>query len=514
MHRTQIKLKQQSKALQTEQNLSLGKADNLSIYKFNPIDFAQKYLGYVLTPDQKTILTALTNENEVNVQSSHGQGKTFLAAITVLWWLFCWHGIAVTTAPNGRQVKDLLWSEIRKLHGQHKDKLGGDCLTLQLKYLPDSWAIGFSAENTDENGSQGYHAENLLIIEDEACGISEAVDNGLVSCLTGSNNKILRIGNPVEPQTPFEGHCKRKVIKLPAWSHPNVNWAYILKSDGIHRLRKKVKEAIYREDGTLKSESEWGVFSGRTVVHGAVSIRWIETIRETKTEASPYWLSRVEAEFPGDSESSLVSRELFKAARARYDANPDYWDELANLYLWRHGVDVGDGLDPHACVSWRGSVLYAAEEHQTFGDRRDTARCVKWIKGKLQAGTGQAIIDRTGVGAGTLSGLLEDGQDAVGVAWSESADDPKSYRNLKAEQCWKLRLALQDGHAAIAPLGEYEDRLAEELAAIHYTEDLDEKIVIEAKKLTKVRLKRSPNLADATIIGFARYEAISPLFGS
>ncbi|WP_171976036.1 hypothetical protein [Brasilonema sennae] len=32
-------------------------------------------------------------------------------------------------------------------------------------------------------------------------------------------------------------------------------------------------------------------------------------------------------------------------ARDRYNANPQYWDDLATSDIWRLGLDVGDGQD-------------------------------------------------------------------------------------------------------------------------------------------------------------------------
>jgi hypothetical protein len=180
----------------------------LDKYAHNPVGFAKDILGIELTSDQELILNALRDSSEVNVQSSHGQGKTLTGAICVLFHVFVIQGLAVTTAPTGRQTKELLWGEIRKLHGANKDKLGGICQQLALKLNESARALGFSSQDTNENSAQGFHG-TLLIVEDEACGISKAIDDGLSSCLTGEDNKILRIGNPVTPGTPFELHCKK-----------------------------------------------------------------------------------------------------------------------------------------------------------------------------------------------------------------------------------------------------------------------------------------------------------------
>lgn len=118
-------------------------------------------------------------------------------------------------------------------------------------------------------------------------------------------------------------------------------------------------------------------------------------------------LSRVEGFFPQDSNDSIVPRSWFIAARARYDANPQYWDQLAAAHDWRHGVDVGDGRDDHGFASWRGSVLYSAFNVPTKGDREDVSRAATLARKLVEEKPGLVGIDRVGVGAGSLSILKE-----------------------------------------------------------------------------------------------------------
>lgn len=483
----------------------------LTEYASNPVGFAADVLGVSLTPDQQAILNELRDSPEVNVKSSHGQGKTFLAAIAVTWWIFCVGGLVVTTAPTSRQVRELLWGEVRRIHGANKAKLGGVCQTLTLKASEAAKGLGFSSEDTDENTSQGFHAEHLLIIEDEACGISSAVDDGLTSCLTGENNKILRIGNPTEPGTPFESHCKDRHIKLGAWRHPNVSWAYQEDTDGIHRLKPEVRAAICGHNGIVKPQSEWADWCPRDAVPGAISIRWIENVRAKKGENSAYWMSRVEAEFSQSATDVVIPVAWLEAAREQYDEDPAYWDKLASGQSWRHGLDVGDGLDDHALASWRGPVLYQVGLKHCLNDRQDVSRAAQWAKHRLEDAPGIAAVDRAGVGSGALSQLLGWKCQAVGIHWGEAASEPKRFLNSKAEQFWLFREALQKGDVAIAPLDpETWELLKLEFNNICYRETASEKIQIERKPQTIARLGHSPNAADSVILGFSAKAAEEP----
>jgi len=472
----------------------------LSAYASKPVEFAADILGVRLTADQELILDKLMHSAEVNVQSSHGQGKTLLAAISVLHHVFCIRGLAVTTAPTGRQTKELLWGEVRRFHAANRDKLGGLCQTLSIKLTEAARALGFSSEDTDEHSAQGFHAEYLLVVEDESCGISRAIDDGLSSCLTGEYNRILRIGNPVEALTPFHAHCQRSSIRLEAWRHPNVRWAYFLDFDGVHRLKPEVKAVICNSDGTIKPASEWADWCPRDVIPGAVSIRWIEMVRVKYGEGSVYWESRVEARFPTEVADGIIPASFLLKARALYDSSPRYWDILALQYVWVLGVDVGDRLDRHAISLWRGPVLYQVKLYQVLGDDEDVMRLVDEIRKIVQRlESARIVVDRVGVGAGVLAALKRDGYQVEGSAFGASAENQEEFKNRKAELYWRFRDGLRLGEIAIAPLGEVEEGVFEELRSIRYGTNTEKQIACEPKEKTKARLKRSPDAADAIV---------------
>lgn len=484
--------------LQLESRRKQG--SHLERYANNPVGFAKDILGIELTPDQELILNTLRDSSEVNVQSSHGQGKTLVGAISVLYWVFAVQGLAVTTAPTGRQTKELLWGEIRKLYGANKNKLGGICQQLALKLNESARALGFSSQDTNENSAQGFHG-TILIAEDEACGISKAIDDGLSSCLTGEDNKILRIGNPVTSGTPFELHCKRKNIKLPAWRHPNISWAYQPGSDGIHRLKPEVQTAICNLDGTLKPQKEWGKWANQKIIPGAVSIRWIESIRSKYQENSAYWISRVEANFPMDSVDGFIPLSWLHEARRRFDENEDYWEYQASQYPWRVGIDVADGGGDNHCIAiWKGPVLFSVELIVPLNDRQDTLRLAKIASDKFRnlGGDIMAAVDNTGVGAGTLAKLLELGWSPLGCKFGEGASERGEFTNRKAELYWQFREKLRLGEYAIAPLSN-EDYVFDDLSATRYVTDTRDKIACEPKSKTIARLKRSPD-SEAVII--------------
>jgi len=483
-----------------------------SKYIGDPIGYVTEVLGDTLTIEQKLILSKIAEGGEINVQAAHGVGKSFIASRIVHYNTIALESETITTAPTFRQVKNVLWKEVRKLHGKVKSRLPADCGQVFLRSGEGS-AFGFTAQHNSTDAFQGVHAAGLTVIIDEACGISHEIDNGATACAVDAAGAILRIGNPTDPNTAFGKSCRLNgSIRIPVWNHPNVAWAY---SDG--NLHKHVAAQIGLNGGKCWKRSQWqGELKNlKDPVPGAVSIEWIEKIRHKFTEDSTYWQSRVNAYFPDNASDGIIPYSWLIEARARYDRDPAYWDNLASGYYWQLGLDVADGGgDRHSLATWRSPfVLYDVEEIIPRGDREDTMRIAGIASNRIRSfKTATIAVDNLGVGAGTLGSLIRDGFLAYPCTYSASPttapDDGIGYVNLKAQLYWELRESLKAGEVAIAPMDEEIERtLFEELAAIRYDVRTNGLIFCEEKKKVKQQLGRSPDLADAVVIA----RSISPL---
>ena len=125
------------------------------------------------------------------VPAGRAVGKSFLLAGIVLWWLYTRPmSLVITTGPDHRQVVSVLWKEIRRalrprrgLGGRDSRGLvlGHDHLTagynspqrLVVKMGTDWGALGFAAQY--EEGFSGQHADDLLVIVDEASGVAAPI---------------------------------------------------------------------------------------------------------------------------------------------------------------------------------------------------------------------------------------------------------------------------------------------------------------------------------------------------
>lgn len=485
------------------------------VFSIQPLEVQQTIA--ISVPGIETYLTTYYEHN------SH------LGSRLILWGVFCLRGMAISTAPTERQVKEILWKYVRACYDQNDHRFGGSRGELFVKLTETARAFGFTARHTSSDGFQGIHAEDMLLIEDEASGISEQIDDGAVSCITGQGNTLLRIGNPISIGTPFQKACRVSHIRIPVWNHPNVAWAYQLHEDGIHRLRKDVAALIVTdaEKGIVLEQDQWPDRLPRDRYPGAVSVQWIEKIRAKKGESSPFWESRVEGRFPQDSPFAAIPRKLLIEARARYDTNQAYWDQLSQIKpAKRWGLDVGDGGDDHGLTFWDGPVWREVDLLAGLADHLDTKRAAQWAARKMRSHFPDTprpyatiMVDNIGVGAGTLADLKADYFNAVPSGWGDAprdshgrkrtkaakaaqVNDAEVFKNEKARQFWALRDALVAKEIAIAPLGEYEEKVFDELSLVFYEETPKGEIKMEDKRKTIKRVGYSPNMADAAVEGF------------
>ena len=160
-----------------------------------PINFATSILGVRPWDKQAEILEALRTNDQVAVRSCNGAGKTFTAAVAIIWWLMSYdNAVVITTAPSERQVREILWRELRRLYMPLRDIIGGKLTRTRLEISPTRYAYGFSTNTEDR--FQGFHSGNILVIVDEASGVDEFIYNAIDGVTTANNSKLLLIGNP------------------------------------------------------------------------------------------------------------------------------------------------------------------------------------------------------------------------------------------------------------------------------------------------------------------------------
>lgn len=170
-------------------------------YANHPVEFVQDILKADPDPEQKKILRSLVTNQMTSVRSGHGIGKSAVEAWSVIWFM-CTHPYPKIpcTAPTQHQLFDILWAEISKWKRNNKT-LDSELIwtkeKLYMKGHAEEWfAVARTASTPD--ALQGFHAEHMLYIIDEASGVEDKIFEPVLGALSTPGAKLLMCGNPTQ----------------------------------------------------------------------------------------------------------------------------------------------------------------------------------------------------------------------------------------------------------------------------------------------------------------------------
>ena len=474
-------------------------------FEADPVGFVERGLGESLWSRQKEILEAVRDNKRVAVPACHAPGKTHLAARMVAWWISCHPpGTAqvVTTATTFRQVRNLLWVQIRRLHSKHK--LPGETSQVEWKIGSDICGYGFSAPAWDETAVQGVHAPHLLIVVDEAGGISNKLGQSFEALMTGGHTRLVVIGNPpvdIEDSW-FERACSSplyKVLPISAFDTPNFT------GETTDLCRSCPPEVQPHNVSTHLVDKEWVD----------------EVVHEFGLD-SPFTVARVHAKFPRAAPNKVIPMQWAESAqendrpaagdeiRLGVDVAADGGDELvvarADGYRVKL-VHTSSGMANASAVDVANKVLEAIHEAELIALGRSHKHRVT-VK-----------VDGIGVGWGVVGLLQQWGKEGrhrsaiVNVNVARSARSQK-FKNQRAEMWWNARQLLMpdpenDNQQQLRL--DVDRRTIAQLSSPLYSGDSAGRIVIESKREIKRRSGVSPDRAEAILL--AIYEPPGGIIG-
>lgn len=428
------------------------------------------------------IAKALEDWSDVGVESGTGTGKSFFAALVILWFLACWEGARVFTfAPKEDQLRLFIWMELGKLWPKFVALFPTaelTDLTLRMRGgLDDSWAargyaVGVRAGEEVATKAAGMHAADMLIIGEETPGIPKPIITAHENTCTAPHNLRLYLGNPDNQQDTLHQICQSPgvvAIRISAHDHPNV------------------------------------VADNPNIIPGAVSRKAIERRRKKYGVDSPLYGSRVRGISPLEAENALIKAAWVQAAQARY------LDPKLRRGKKGMGVDVAnsDSGDQAAIARGIGACClevdaFACPDANVLGTEI-VAECR--ADGVDEAHVG---VDAGGVGAGTIneakrlgfrvqalhSGpgkiqLMDEDKDTE--EGQKKAANVERFGSRRSAFWWQLRMDLQRGKIALPP---GDDELLLDLVALTW-EVKNGAIHVEKKEDVRERLGRSPNKGDA-----------------
>jgi len=451
--------------------------DDLKSYAGEPVRFVRELLKGDPWSRQEEILRALLEQPRVTVRSCHGVGKTWMAASAALWFLYTRAPVAVlTTAPTHRQVREVLWREIRRLHRQMGARAGkAEIRETALRLSEDRFALGLTTDEPDR--FQGFHAPHVLVIVDEASGVDDAIFEAVDGVLTSEEARLLLIGNPL--------HTRGRFYE----SHRKEGWAQF----GISALDTPNVQGRDLDDPAQRNAP--------APVPGLVTARWVWERRADWGEDSPLYQARVLGEFPDQASDALIRLSWIHAAvdrgkQPRREAGP---------HPVEMGVDVArfGGCETVACIR-QGARVLALEAWRDADLMESAGRIVRLAR---EYGAQGVKVDSAGVGGGVTDRLREQGiNGVVDVNVGRSPRDSSRFGLLRDEIFFGLRDRFRDGDITLP----HDPRLVAQLAALTYTINSRGQQQVESKSRLDLRGMASPDRADALALAFAVTPAPRP----
>jgi phage terminase large subunit len=313
-----------------------------------------------------------------------------------------------------------------------------------------AFAVRRTASKDNPEALQGFHAEHLLFLIDEASGIDDIVFEVGMGALSTPGAKVVLAGNPTRTSGFFYDthHSLRH-----RWHTMHVNCLDVPRAQGH-----------------------------------------IDDIKAKYGDNSNAWRVRVLGEFPTADDETVIPLELVMSAVDRSVSSLEYHP------VW--GVDVARfGDDRTAIAKRQANRLLEPIKHWSGTDLMVTAGKIKaeYDETKYDMRPSEILIDAIGLGAGVYDRCRELGLPVRAINVGEAPATRENCMRLRDELWFKGRDWFQDKACSMPK----DDGLIAELTAPTYAFTSTGKMVVESKADMKKRGMRSPDLADAFLLTFA-----------
>jgi hypothetical protein len=436
-------------------------------WQLDPAGWVRERLGEHPWSKQVQIMESVRDNRHTAVKSCHDTGKSYTAARLASWWIDSHapgEAFVVTTAPTGAQVKAILWREINRAH--RKGGLIGRCNQVEWWIGNEMVAFGRKPADYSPQAFQGIHQRYILIIIDEACGVTKNIWDAVETLATNEHARVLAIGNPDDPATQFFNICQ-----------PGTGWA-------IHQIS-------YLDTPAFSHEAV-----PPDLLQDLISPLWVEERRQMWGEDSPLWTSKVMGEFPEYAQDTVVPLPMVRRLQA-WETWPEEIDPVSEL-----GIDVGAGGDKTVIRHRFGRKPGKQWTDHTADPSNVVSKAMQAIR---ETGATRAKIDSIGIGWG-VAGWLEEklaeqniNCEVIRVNVGEGSSDPWRFPKLRDEIWWMARELTQD---KAWDLRDIDDETLGQLIAPKYKPDTAGRTKVEKKEDTRERIGRSPDNADALNLAF------------
>ena len=466
---------------------------NFAKYSTDPFAYAADILRVQWWNKQREIVAKLmTPPYRVLVKASHSVGKSHLAGGLVNWW-YDTHkpGICLTTAPTARQVKDILWKEVR-VQRRGRGGFPGPKIP-RLEDAPNHFAHGFTA--VKNSAFQGQHGAAILLVFDEAVGIDPEIWEQARSMTMGVRYGWVAFCNPTDTSSRFYAEEQLggwHVVHVSCLDHPNI--AAELAGEmppypdavRLDWLEERLAEWTRPVSGDPKpTDIEWPPGSGMYLRPGPLAEARL--LGRWPTQMSGVWGDALWAsiEVDGTIRPGDVVQIGCDVARAGDDntafhvrcGRVSLFHEEVNGFRWPEIIGRLKELCGEWSEWWNDTVREPGKERITPQDILCT-------------------VDDTGMGQGAVTDHA-DGYLFYGVNSSSTAAEPEKYPNIRSELWFNVAERAERGQVCVGRLP-HETRLHLRIQAMlpGYHLDAAGRRVVDPKDDTKAKLGQSPDGMD------------------
>ena len=421
-----------------------------------PALFAQEALGATPTEQQWEASKALVSKRRVSIRSGHGTGKSTFMAWCILWVMCCFFPVKVPcTAPTSHQLDDVLWAELGMWHRRLCDRLpdlGGEFEWSKERFIlksnpSESFAVARTSRPEKPEALQGFHAETLFFLIDEASGVPDEVFQVAEGALSTDGAFVLMAANP----TRMDGYFY----------------------DSHHKMRAR-----------------WGALHWNGEDSPLVAKSYVEDMAFKYGVDSAIYRIRVRGDFAGNPDG-VIPLDIIEAAIGR---------EVRQFGDMVWGVDVARfGGDRTSLCKRYGNHMAEPVKHWTGKDTMQTVGIIKSEYDTARVKPTVIKVDVIGLGAGVVDRLKELGLPVSGINVAESPSVADRYSRLRDELWFLGREWFSSRGVQIVD----DEALIAELTLPSYKHLSTGKIQVESKEELKKRGVTSPDLADAFLITFA-----------
>lgn len=548
--------------VQSNQEKALEFAKQRQEWKNNPEQFFSTVLGIKLPPHQKKILRDCLKHNRIAINTSNSVGKSFLIGAIAFFYFITnisdepdESTVIIITSVIFSQVKRSIFANIKHF-AKRADNYVKENFGEEYSFLPKdfsespntveywfnelSYIMGISTDNC--NAISGIHSRNLLILMDEAQGLTESVFSGFRGVLQSGLSKLILLGNPTLPNGPtgefynaMQPESNYHKITVSAFDTPNfVDTGITLESmllpdSDPNNWRNKIDKYCGTNYKQAKINDEVGVWEEQVIkalpytnLQNPISAYGILVDCGMNPDQFDF-LTRVRALFPSGEGNCVINQQWLEDSMNNY-SNP----EKHESGIRSMGVDISGGLGrDFSTIAIRdgNKVIFLDEYQLNAPDLED-----KIIELYKEYGCEYCCVERDGIGKPIYDHL--ESRDIINIIPLNSGggagfEEPLSYEeelytknakelyNRKRDELWfNVRDLLNPFTNEFPILVPRNYKLKRHLMCATWKKGNTGKIQVLSKDEMRKKIKESPDLADAVIFAFANVGEAGNLISS